>query len=764
MNVKKTLVEITISIILILGLGGCARETESIKNVPETTHAIEVNQQTDHNSTLKNQEASSDVLKIQEEAIQNMWTDNTKDVYKGAFLNVFDISCPNDIIGGGHYYLNGNLTGIVLGKYLFEELKDDKELLFIGNEDGTIREIELIPENYGVEGAVLMAGTTAGKDELVLYIFKQKNGVNIHKIAITDYDANCSEVVEAGVDMLKYIPLQIIRDKDGNIYFWSTENGKRHFFVMNRNGDLIWEELDTGYNHIEFIGLPSGEVAMLVTTKEFTYQLFLLDVDKREEKLIFDVAEQKNLSSNSNNMLYIGCQDENNIFYVTKDGIFKYMGNEQPQLLYFFRNHGMKPHEINSMEIDEEGNIGILYSTSSTTEFLFLEPTVEKTEIIEVPFVISEANKLEYNEAIVSFNKKYPQYLITEAEYKEESQLLTELIAGKGPVLVDTHIVDFQEYVKLWECLDGKLLEAGQGNVLLDKIMEFCKIGDKQYGVITEWSMLTFVTVQNEVTQWNQKQFMDYLKRHPEVEGIFAEQSPIFFLKLFFFQSMEKCPFWNLETDEAYLDTKEFKWLLEYAGKVAAEVKSEDYLTLMTKIKKGEYLGELAYLNNPESLAYYDKVFGDEVKYIGIPGNSGSEHYINAGAPITVRSSATEEQKRVAILFLEHLISYEVQKAASETTGTLSVRKDVLEEYLQNIPEETLWFSNGEAIEVTLDTEKNVEEFMDLYEKAEPKPSLPAEVENILEEELQSYFAGQKTLDQVCSVLQNRMQLYLYEH
>lgn len=765
MNIKKALISIVISITLIIGFTGCTEDSIDTQVQQEQASQAEVNHQTKGETRQEDSENGRETAGKEEGMKeQTGWIDNSKDIYKGVFLNVFDIESPEGLIGGGHYYIGSNLTGVVFGKYFFEDFKNDREVLYIGNTDGTIKELELVPENYGLEGAVLMAGSTAGSDDLVLYIFKQKNGAYIHNMAVIDHEGNCSDTIETDMDLFTYIPLQIVRDKNGNIYFWTTENGEVHYFVMDKEGNLIWEQMNTGYNQIEFIGLPSGEVAMLVTTKDFTYQLFKLEVDSCEEQLIIDMSELQEKETHNDRMLYVTCQDEDNIFYATMEGIYRFQEGPEAELLYLFRNHGIKPYEVCSMEVNEKGQIGIMYSTSSTTDFLFLEPTVEKTDIVEVPFVMSETSKWQYSQAIVSFNKKYPQYLITEAVYEDETQLLTELTAGKGPVLVDTQFADFEKNVKLWECLDEELWAIGQEDVLLDKIQEVCRIDGKQYGVVTEWTMLTFAGMTGDMTEWTHEQFIDYLKKHPEIKSIFADQSPVFFLELFFFQSMEKCPFWNIETDEVYFKTEEFKQLLEMAGRLAGELHGEERSEEVEKVKSGECLGEMVYLNGAESFSYYNTILGNEVQYIGFPGKEGSEHYISTGTPVTIRSSATKEQKQAAVLFLEYLISYEAQKTASENTGALTVRKDVLEEYLNNLPEETLWIMEGEAFEVSLDKERVSEQFMSLYEKAVPNPGLPAEVENILEEELQSYFEGQKTAEQVCSVLQNRMQLYLYEH
>ncbi len=761
MNIKKMriMLILAISMFMITGCGSSSTNIEETMPIESTQDAEnkEVNTNLDPQKGIEPTATAEPIINTPIE-----WVDNTKDLYTGAFLNVFEMQSPEGLIAGGSYAKTGNGKGFVFRNYCFEEYDKNKEYISIGKEDGSFTELELVPEDYGLRGAVFEAGPVAGRDEFVLYIYYGTLTEYETGIAVINHKGEC---VKSLLPDMPEIPSKIIMDSEGYIYYSKNTGDGTYYYVLNPEGKQIIEKKCTNYYNLSFLGLPNGEVILQASdlNKDLAYQLIKLDLETGEEQIIIDFEEFKKDNPNLN-ILFVTCKDEENIYYATSDGIYRYLEGETPERLYLFSNHGIRPVSICGMEIGENDEIGILYETNDSTEFLFLKPTEEQREIVEIPFVMSQVSKLQYSEAIVDFNKKYPQYLITEVVYEDETQLLTELIAGKGPVLVDTQYVDFAENVKLWECLDEELAEAGEENVLIDKIEEFCQIDGKQYGVVTEWGISTFAGLTGGLTEWNQEQFGEYLKKHPEIRRIFAGQSPVFFLELFYFQSMEKCPFWNIETDEIYFETAEFKQLLETAGRLAGELPKEGRSEEIERIRTGEALGEMVYLNGAETLSYYNAILGDEVQYIGFPGKEGSEHYIMASAPITIRNSATEKQKQAAVLFLEHLISYEAQKAAAEEVGALSVRKDVFEESLNNLPEETMWIIDGEDFKFTVDKERVSEQFMSLYEKAVPNPSLPAEVENILEEELQSYFEGQKTAEQVCSVLQKRMQLYLYEH
>lgn len=159
----------------------------------------------------------------------------------------------------------------------------------------------------------------------------------------------------------------------------------------------------------------------------------------------------------------------------------------------------------------------------------------------------------------------------------------------------------------------------------------------------------------------------------------------------------------------------------------------------------------------------YDTILGEEANYIGFPGINGSRHYMTASSPLAVRATALEEEKEGAFLFLESLFSYEAQKGMVEAVG-LSVRRDVFEEQLNALEAEITYRVDGEAFTIPVDAETVKEEFLALYENSVPYPSLLESISAVLEEELESCFLGEKSAEEVGKVLQNRIQLYLYEN
>ncbi len=107
------------------------------------------------------------------------------------------------------------------------------------------------------------------------------------------------------------------------------------------------------------------------------------------------------------------------------------------------------------MQADEEGRIALIYKGAEDYSYLCLEPTTEEVEICEITMAVPSYRMDSYQWAAAEFNKRYPSCHIELIEYNyNDTALLTQLTAGKGPVLIDTFLVNFEELEKLWEPLD----------------------------------------------------------------------------------------------------------------------------------------------------------------------------------------------------------------------------------------------------------------------------------------------------------------------
>ena len=174
----------------------------------------------------------------------------------------------------------------------------------------------------------------------------------------------------------------------------------------------------------------------------------------------------------------------------------------------------------------------------------------------------------------------------------------------------------------------------------------------------------------------------------------------------------------------------------------------------------------------------------EECTYIGYPtSDEGGGTTISGYQPLAI--SATSTEKEAAWFFIESLLTEEFQR---EQDTFLPVSKVIFDEQLEEAMQAE-YELDGEG-NILLDAEGNpikvakgdityadgssVQYFEMSKEEAEQLMKLLSNVHrvdmsgdnvifNIIREEAGSYFAGQKTVDEVVEIIQNRVQLYVNE-
>lgn len=741
MSGRRRLLPLLLSLVVIAGCGS----STSVEN-SETTNPAKENIDVQNTQTAKPTESS--------EPAADIWTDNGSDMYMGTVKAVIQPEEPEKLLSfSGNTFLSENCGGI-FRKYFFEDKAIERTFLI--DASGVQKAIDLEVKDYGVRGRLGAMGTIAGEGGYVFTTYAATQEKIEQWAVLTDADWNASGSFKLPEDM--FLPTTLMADLDGNVFFTNYDEEKGwQCLAFDKEGNIVWDCFYPEYDFLVLTPFPDGRVGIYagIYGDGEKYCLILPNVESGEETI---------LSQTEKRVLFLTLFDETSMLYADNHGLYRCsLTLENTETLYKWASHGIHISEIVNMAASSDGEISILFTAEGDTTFLHLQSDTDGRDIIEVPFAVSEENLRIYQEAIAKFNKEHPAYVITAVSYAEDLKLLTELTAGEGPVLIDTALVSFAENKELWECMDEEFAQSGLSDELLEKPLEAGKIEGKLYGMVPEWQLFTFASASVREAEWDYESFLSYLEQHKELQYIYAEQSPVNFMKVFLLRALEDCQFVDMTTGKAYFDTGAFAEAVAIAERMAAErtmaTKSEQILQL----QEGSCLGEFAYIMKPESIAYYDTILGEETNYIGFPGVNGSRHYMTASSPLAVRATALEEEKEGAFLFLESLFSYEAQKGMVEAVG-LSVRRDVFEEQLNALEAEITYRVDGEAFTIPVDAETVKEKFLALYENSVPYPSLPESISAVLEEELESCFLGEKSAEEVGKVLQNRIQLYLYEN
>lgn len=744
---------------------------------------------------------------------------DAKDQYTETYVQdreiTFEANSEENFWGGtGQVLLSQNFFGIIR-KVASDETTMGYmyQLSYLKEGSSEQKTIDFTPQTFNLEGDFFSFGTVSGTDEIIALC---------NKITFTNWEGESGSDSASGLITAEYSewqavflcptadtketkavqlddslfeegqPLKIMADKEGNIYmqFANLNEGGYIWKVLDSKGELVAESEPVDRNYSELTALPDGKVGILHT--ELAPGAGLGDLNTAYLYEVTKEGKENLLVSCGEGELFIAMQNDEWIVYANGEGVYKKsLSTGESILLYLWYQHGISFPEIYDMQIDGEGRVEILLNKEDTVTYIRLSPeeiadtpieALEATDVEPVQITFLGAPYTDYKEYIVEFQKLYPQYSVVMVSYPEEQRLLTELTAGEGPVLIDTSNVDFTNNIELWECLDEEMAASGLQDDLLDKVLACGQIDGKQYGLTFCWTILTFGTMHQNISDWNHEEYIAYIKEHEEVESLFSEQNPSWFIRRYFFKDLYGCPFIDMETKTANLDSPEFIQLLKLADTKAKELEDGSNwiadLDSIERVMAGTRLGDDLYINYPATISWDITIYGENLNIIGFPGVEGSEHYVNGGDPMVIRKTATDAEKEAAFTFMEFLLSYDVQKKMSDTELQCSARRDVFEEQLAEIPEhysrmtpgsmeifeQTGNYEDIKDIEVTIAPEVWTEEFWKLYDKLKPYPTFPEELTVILDEELDIYFGGGKSAEETAEILQNRVQLWMDEN
>ena len=588
--------------------------------------------------------------------------------------------------------------------------------------------------------------------------------------------------------------VSVMGDEKGNIHLLLREDALLRYVIYSPEWERIFdqrEKLDAGFYSMENGGVIVRRMGLQEHTIDYIFYQADLETGELRKLTTFNSAKFQTKAEMF--PLDVTMRNAEEVVWCGSEGV--YFTNErtgEESLVYKWGNHGISPNQVLTMAVLKEGWIGILYNDVEGMNYLLLKPTEERTETKTFTIAVSPKNKGVFSGAVAYFSKRHPEYkILLKADY-DETSLLTQLGAGDGPIIVDTALTGFEELESLWQPLDGFLEKSGVAEELIPEVVEFGKIGDRAYGIVTNYYIRTLLVKDQSVADWDYEGFLNYLERQ-EGDGIFSDSyvggAPDFQKILFdcFNNGLSDNYYWNPEDGELIFGTEKFDRILRLSKKA----KNGHHATMGVPLREGKVACEIVELWNVNGVNQLrERIEETGEKVIGFPTKDGARHMLVAGDPVAVRSTCTEEEKRVAYTFLRDMLTKEALSSpnapvndGSINRDTFKIRKDVLEDKYEEFDRRQVnsrvqELTNGKIPELWADYlkiqqeaeeiqksegQKDREFFWKLIQNGTVKKDFPAALEKVFEEELTEYERGVIDDRMVSEHLQNRFRLYLEE-
>lgn len=750
---KKTIAYILLAAILVLQLSGCGAGNGEEK--PEDSECVS--------------NSSADLGLNEQDNAENIGQDNSLDAYSAVLNAPLRVENPAGFVTGGNRVFLAASRGYYFMKHLHTQRPAEcwDEVSYVAA-DGRMGS-----ESVDHEHQIWDAGPIAGTDRYIVFTCEEKENEEGFRFLLTEKDENQEPVKEFPLNFLdgwdydKAITAisNFAMDRFGVIHMVQhMGEGRMKYFLVSSEGEIL-TECDPDGSFRGLVPLYDGRVAFLVTKWSDEIQ------DIRPSLQCVDVETGKItvLAAPELDILYFTLLDNKTLLYTDQEGVYRSdLSGKNPELLYSWKNHGIAFEDVSAMQGDGKGQISLIYKDSQGYNYLCLAPTTEEVEIRQITMAVSPGRMSSYLPMAVEFNKQYPSWHIELKSDYEESALLTELIAGKGPVLIDTFLTGFEEQEKLWEPLDKILEESDNQDELLTSVLDMGKINGTQYGIVTDFTLSMLVTGDPNLRNWDYDTFLQCIQDRPELEAIFNFYGGDFrsyFILSYFSHGIDDTYLFDAETGTTNFDSSDFRKILELADRYCNR---EEGVDPGSSLLEGKVLCNELTIRKPEELAAYRICYGEDANYIGYPTKDGAVCFMEShGSPLAIRRSAEEEEKAAAAAFINLCLSYEGQvQAAKDLNFGLSIRRDVLEEQITAMNGDTVAYISGfgeTRLGSKLDIDLDREILLDMIEKAKPKKYFPKELRDVIFEELDGYFSGTITEDMLIDNLESRVGLYLGE-
>lgn len=441
------------------------------------------------------------------------------------------------------------------------------------------------------------------------------------------------------------------------------------------------------------------------------------------------------------------------------------------------------------------------YSYSSNDLILHILTKIDPSTVPDKQLISVYCMWLNYDlkRSITNFNKESDKYQIEVTSYEDQDsngsydekikRLNNDLVAGKIPdiLLVDSNI-PFESYVSkgLIADLNGffEKDETIKREDYLENVLEAFSMDGKLYRIAPSFDIQTLAakkSIVGDKTSWTVDEFLEVAKNNPDAKMFGDEMTNSNFLNQMIMMNIGS--YINYETGECHFDSDSFKKLLEYAKDNFPteinydELYSDDNYWQEREMayREGKAILRSEYIYNLRTLKY-DEVgyMGEETTFIGVPSDNGCGSTIYPNTTLAVMAKAKNPDG--AWEFIKTLLNDDAQNSGNYSGLPLKLSAyDKLKEKAKEKPywenekgekeyyDDNVWVGEQQFV-CEPNTDEDNEKIMNFIKSVTNVRSYDSDLFKIIDEETQAYFSGQKSVDEITDLIQNRVSTYVNEN
>lgn len=500
--------------------------------------------------------------------------------------------------------------------------------------------------------------------------------------------------------------------------------------------------------------------------------------------------------------LYIFDGDDDAMFYyINGDKLYAWPEDvsetKDTRRVLSWADSGISANSLSFISFLEDGHLAAMelgpMGGMSETRICFLTPTAaadvpDRTVVTYGALALTPSEQRE----IADFNRESRECYISVIEYNQLSTyqenltaLITDILAGNAPdIITQGELVNRLGAAgmleDLWPYIDEDP-DLGRDALMLRPLQALEQSG-KLYQIGGTFGFETLVGARDIVgdrMSWTPEDLWAALETMPEgcrPLGLGYSGTRTEFLRTLV--SLEIGNLVDWETGTCHFDSQEFQDLLEFCA-AFPEAQTETFEEM--EVLNGNQMLIQSICNSFDDLKRYETLFGGEFSFVGYPNRQGrvGSRFI---MPMTYAISAACQNKEAAWSFVRTKLVSDASEPDDNSYTTFSINKEDFQQIaefamtpkmekdrdgvLREVPRWRSGIIYGEdEINFLYNhiTKKQYEQLMALYEATEGVDLWDYSITDIVTEMAGAYFVGDKTLEESCALIQNRMELYVNE-
>ena len=397
--------------------------------------------------------------------------------------------------------------------------------------------------------------------------------------------------------------------------------------------------------------------------------------------------------------------------------------------------------------------------------------------------------------AVANFNKSSEKYRITIQDYDSlygsdtdylagANRLNGDIVSGRIPdiVLINSNM-PVESYISKGLFADLKPFiekdEEIELSDLLPNIVEAYSVDGKLYRLVPYFSISTLVAKTSDVGSergWTVQEAKDLLASKPAGTQFlnFWTRDTMLLNTL----TIAGNQFIDWETGKCSFDSEGFVQLLEFISEFPAELDdsmyTDDYWEHYdTMWREGKVIAQSTGVSSFGDFQHMEKgTFGEDITLIGYPSSNGDGSAIVSGLELAM--SAKSSKQDGAWEFMRYFLTdyqsemqygFPVSITRLNELGEKATKPETyIDENGVEVEFQNTYYIGGMEIEIPPMTQQEVDELKAILYSFTNTYNYDENLIQIVQEETAPYFADQKSAEEVASIIQSRVQIYVNEN